>query len=287
MIKTLVITILLTVFSVKDIGKTAKINKLKTDAEKAYKNKQFNLASQYYSTLVDTLGVTEENEMLNLANAYFHLKDTTNAINTYLRTAATATKPYTKSVAFQQIGVIDVVNKRYEKALESFKQALRAYPENQEARFNYELVKKLLEQQRKQQQNSNNKDQSQQNQDKDKQQQDKDKQQQDKDKQQQDNKDKKQDEKGDQKDKADKQEKDGKDDKAKKEEGEPNQQEEQKGKEEEKERNQKLSQRLMNMKLTEEKAKEILDAMKNEEVQYLQQNRKRPQKRNDRNKQDW
>ncbi len=260
-----------------DIGKIAKINRLKEEAEVAYKSGQYNVAINRYKQLVD-MGVNDEPVLLNLAHAYFMNKDTT-AINAYSKLMLSKDN-HIKSVAYQQMGVIKANSKKYEEALKLFKESLKANPNNEEARHNYELTKKLLEQQRQQQQQDK---QNQQN--KDKQQQDKEQQQ----KEQQQQQKKEQDEKGEQKDKADKQEKDGKDDKAdgKKEQGEKDDQSEKKGKEEEKEAMEKLAQRLQQINLTEEQAKMILDAMKNNEVQYLQQNKKKPTKKTNKNKPDW
>ena len=41
------------------------------------------------------------------------------------------------------------------------------------------------------------------------------------------------------------------------------------------------------MKISEEKAKMILEAMKNQEIQYLQQNKRKATKPKDRSKPDW
>lgn len=47
------------------------------------------------------------------------------------------------------------------------------------------------------------------------------------------------------------------------------------------------NERLEEMNLTEEKARMILEAMKNNEIQYIQQNTRKPTKRPDSNKPDW
>lgn len=47
------------------------------------------------------------------------------------------------------------------------------------------------------------------------------------------------------------------------------------------------NERLEEMNLTEEKARMILEAMKNNEIQYIQQNRRKPTKKPDSNKPDW
>lgn len=267
-----------------DIGEIAKINKLKAEAEAAYKNKQYNVAIKRYEELIK-LGVSEEAVLLNLAHSYFGSQDTTKAKDFYGKLIISKDK-YMKSVANQQIGVIKANNKNYQESLLSFKESLRAMPENEEARHNYELVKKLLEQQKKQQQQQQQKQDK--NENKDKQKENKEKEEQQNKEQQQKEQQQKQDQEGDKKDKADKKEQEGKDDKKEKEkQGKKDDQSDKKGKEEDKETNEKRSQRLEKMNLTEDQAKTILDAMKSNEVQYLQQNKKKPTKKADKSKPDW
>jgi outer membrane biosynthesis protein TonB len=47
------------------------------------------------------------------------------------------------------------------------------------------------------------------------------------------------------------------------------------------------SEKLEDLNLTEEKARMILEAMKNNEIQYIQQNRRKPSKKPDSTKPDW
>lgn len=47
------------------------------------------------------------------------------------------------------------------------------------------------------------------------------------------------------------------------------------------------SEKLEQLDLTEEKARMILEALKNNEIQYIQQNKRKPSKRPDNNKPDW
>ena len=269
------------VFAINDIDPTkiAKINKLKEEAETAYNNKSFNVAISRYKQL-EELGVKEDPMLLNLAHSYFQTKDLKNALS-YYSNLVLSNDPYIKSVANQQIGVMKANEKDYESALKFFKEALRASPQNEAARHNYELTKKLLEQKKKQQEQQN-KDK---NQDKQKKEEEEKKKQE---QQQQQKQEQKQNEQGDKKENADKKEQEGKDDKKEeKKEGQKDEQSEKKGKEEEKESNEKRTQRLQQMNLTEEQAKTILDAMKSNEVQYLQQNKKKPTKKQDKGRPDW
>jgi hypothetical protein len=48
-----------------------------------------------------------------------------------------------------------------------------------------------------------------------------------------------------------------------------------------------MPQQLEDMKISEEMAKKILEAMRNNEIQYLQQQRRKPTKPRDSGKPDW
>ena len=51
--------------------------------------------------------------------------------------------------AIKALGVLANQQNKYEEALANFKQALKADPANEDARYNYEMVKKKLEEQSK------------------------------------------------------------------------------------------------------------------------------------------
>lgn len=55
----------------------------------------------------------------------------------------------------------------------------------------------------------------------------------------------------------------------------------------EKDEMEKFLEKLQEMKISREKAEMILEAMKNNEIQYVQQNKRKAQKRKDRSKPDW
>ena len=152
--------VLLATFLFIDPGKIGKINTLKAEAKEAFQAKDFKKAIIKYKYLVDSLDVNEEEVRMNLAHAYFQVQDTVNAFNTYLPLAQSNDRKI-KSVAHQQLGVLSNRQSKFEDALNYFKQALKAAPENEDARFNYEMVKKKLEEKKKQEQQNqdkNNKD---------------------------------------------------------------------------------------------------------------------------------
>lgn len=295
--------LLFVILLLPDPNKVSKINKIKDEAKKAYFANDMKTAIAKYRYLIDSLHVNEEEVNMNLANAYFSQNDTTNAVNTYQPLTASA-NPKIKTLANQQMGVVANRQGKFEEALNYFKQAMKAEPDNEQARYNYEMVKKKLEEQKKQQQNKdqNNKD-NKDNKDK-KDQQNKD----NKDQQNKDNKDQKdkqnQDKKDEQKDKQDQQKKDqqNKDEKNKEQKDKEQKDKEQKEKEQQNKDNKdkkddqkkdeqkpdpSVQQKLQDMKMSEDKAKMILEAMKNQEAQYLQQNKRKASKPQNKNKPDW
>src|SRR5260221_9452252 len=281
-----------------DPKKVSKINSLKSEAKKAFLAGDFKTAIEKYKYLKDSLGVNEEEVGMNLANSYFGTNDPTGACSNY-QPLSLSNDAKIKSWANQQMGVMANRQGKFEEALNYFKQAMKAELENEQARFNYEMVKKKLEEQKKKQQQQN-KDKNKDNKDKkddqkkdNKDQQNKDQQnkdQKDKDKKDQENKDK-QDQKKDQKDQQnkDKKDKEQKDKEQKEKEQQQKEQEkkDQQNKDDKNKPDPSLSEKLKDMKISEEKAKMILEAMKNQEVQYLQQNRRKATKPKDRGKPDW
>ena len=80
---------------------------------------------------------------------YFHEQDTTNAMQYYSRVLASENDNL-RSVAYQQMGVIQQMKQKMNEALNAFKNALKSNPANEDARYNYELLKKLLNEQEQQ-----------------------------------------------------------------------------------------------------------------------------------------
>ncbi|HYG20993.1 MAG TPA: tetratricopeptide repeat protein [Ohtaekwangia sp.] len=282
---------------ITDPMKIGKINKAKSAAQEAYNSGNFKTAIQQYRYLVDSLQVTEDEILLNLANAYYLTKDTAQAYSGY-QSLAGSTNNTVRSKAQQQLGIMHHKQGKLEEALNNFKQSIKADPANMDARYNYEMLKKKLDEQKKQeekqQQNKDqNKDQKQDQQKKDqqnKEQEKKDQQQKDQEKKDQEQKDQQQKEQ-DKKEQQQKeqQQKDQQDKEQKDKEQQQKQNEEQKEdqKKEKKDLPPQVSEKLQDMKISEEKAKMILEAMKNQEVQYLQQNKRKATKPRDKGKPDW
>lgn len=302
MIKYLIV-ILLVLNPLTDLDKIARINKAKKEAKQAYLEHNYQLAHDTYKFLIDSLGVNEDEVMLDFAHTQYQLKDTTEAVNNYQKLAE-STNPRISSIAEQQLGQVLFDKKQYEPALEHYKKALKQNPANEDARYNYELLKKLIQKQKdqqKQNQDQQNKDQ----QNKDKQDQKKDQQNKDdknKDQQNKDQKDQKDQQKQDQQQKDQEQQqkeqqqkeqekKDGKKDEEKEQKPEQKDEKQKDGEKSEQEKKEKPtpspSDKLKEMNISEEKAKMILEAMKNNEIQYIQQNKRKATKRKNSGKPDW
>ncbi|MCK5278418.1 MAG: tetratricopeptide repeat protein [Cyclobacteriaceae bacterium] len=151
----LVVLFIFVSVSVGDINKIARINQLKHLAEEAYRNGEFETAISSFRMLTDSLGVNEDPVLLNLANAYFKQNDTTNAAQYYSRVLS-SDDDQLRSLAYQQMGIINKQQNKLNEALSDFKASLKSNPENEDSRYNYELLKKIMDEQEQQQQNENN-----------------------------------------------------------------------------------------------------------------------------------
>jgi Ca-activated chloride channel homolog len=272
-----------------DPGKIGTTNSLKSEAKEAYAKKDFAKAIEKYRYLIDSLNVTEEEVKLNLANAYFESNDTLNSFQSY-QPLTLSSNNRIKSIAEQQLGVLANRQGKFEEALAHFKQSLKADPTNNDARYNYEMVKKKLEEQKKKEEEQKKQDPNKQDQNKDQKKEDNKDQKQDQNKDQKNQQDKKDEQNKDQKDQQNKEQQEQKE----KQEKESKEKKEQEQKEQQEKENQEkkdippsVSEKLKEMQISEEKAKMLLEAMKNQEVQYLQQNKRKATKPRDKGKPDW
>ena len=280
-----VLGLLLFVGGIDDI---ATINRLKKQAEEAYQKGDYTQAVQYYQLLVDSMQVQDERVYLNLAHAQLHAGDTATAQRQYgqLMNAESAA---IKSVAYQQLGNLTTQQQQYQDALAMYKESLKANPANEDARYNYELVKKLQKEQEQQQdQSEDNQDQSDEEKEQEQQNQEQNEEQSE---QQQDQEGESTDEQNQDQQQSDSEQQEGD---QQSEEADPQEQNTQQGEEqsegeksEEEMSTSPLSERLEEMNISEEKARMILEAMRNNEMQYIQQNRRKPTKPKDRSKPDW
>lgn len=137
-----------------DPSKIAKVNRAKKEARKAYMDGDYKKAASMFAYLADSLDVREDEVLINLANSYFQVNDTTNAIATYQSLTASP-ESHIRSKAQQQLGILHHRQGKLEEALANFKQAIKADNNNVDAKYNYEMLKKKLDEEKKKQEEKN------------------------------------------------------------------------------------------------------------------------------------
>ncbi len=229
-------------------------------AESAQASSDYQTALQAYRMLYHKLKYSPDEIILNYAHCFYKLGQKDSAAFYY--SLLTSAPPATATVACQQLGNIAAEKQDINSALEYFKSALRADHTNEEARYNYEVLKRQKQQQDKNQQKNN--DQNQQNDKKQQQQQpNKDNSQNSKENNQNEQKqDTNKDSKPQNQNNAQREQKDQSD--------KPNEQ-----------------QRYQQIQISPEQARMIMDALRSNEIKYYQQMQKKPQSKPDKNKPDW
>ncbi len=250
----LILNIIL-VFILND--KIDEINRLTNSAEKSFFSKNYDESIRNYKTLIDSLDYSNEKIYLNLAHSYLLSNDTLNAIENYNFASLTENNKI-KSIALQQLGNINEKNKKLDEALSFYKESIIADNNNEDSKYNYELVKRRIEEEKKKNQQNNKKDQNKNSKDNQK-------------KNQSENK---------------KQDKEGKEDKNNQNQDEQKQNNENK-KNEKKSKEESVEEKLKKINMTKKKAEMILNALNNNEFQYIQQLKRKPSKKTDKSKPDW
>lgn len=123
-----------------DFNSLATINEHKRMAKVAYANQQYKVAAYHYHYLVDSLKLEDPKLLLNCGHAWFKAGSKRQAWAYYSRLVDTRNKSI-QSVAWQQLGFL--VGNEPARALAYFRNALHANPANDVARYNYELLKLL------------------------------------------------------------------------------------------------------------------------------------------------
>lgn len=305
------------------INTISKTNKLLKKADNSFKIKDYKNAIKSYEEALKESSEVPPQANLNLGLAYLQTKDFQKAQKNYLTAATSLSSPNLKSIAYQQIGNIFSQQKDYKSAVDWYKKSLLANPENEAARFNYELAYKLNKQKEEQEKKENP------NNDKQKPENQKDKKQGEKDQEKgKEGNEKNQNDKKDSSEKNEEQNKkdakqgpqqgkgpDSKNNQEAKKGDDPNakegdkessigkeknmKEEDKEGKEESKNKKEESNiddpnalrvdkKKLQETGLSESQAKSLLEAMKQSEVKYLQQRRfKSPKGGTDKNKPRW
>jgi tetratricopeptide (TPR) repeat protein len=254
--------------------------------KEAYKSGDFKAAADAHRKAIEQYGVKNDQATINMAHAYYQLSDNSKASVQYQQLLQSNNKEL-QSIAAMQLGNIAYRNGDKNSALEWYKKALRANPRNRDARYNYEFVKRKKEEDDKEQQkNQQNQQQKGGNKDKEEEQQSS---------QQNGNKQDKNESKsgkepqGGSQDKNKTGEKNGDQDAQQMEQNKQGNESPDLSKAEEDENALMKAGKedLKRMGLSEDKARMLLEAMRNSEVQFLQQQQFSKQKKKKTDKPSW
>ena len=240
-----------------NINNIDEINRLTKEAEIYFKNEEYDKSIANYKILIDSFDVTNEKIYLNLAHSHFLSNDTAKALENYTYATITNNNKI-KSIALQQIGNINESRNKLEEALDFYKESIISDNSNIDSKFNYELVKKKIQ---KQKENKQEKP---------------------------DEKNNKEDKKEDKKENSENKKNDekGNKDEQEKEKNEP-QENKNEQKNSENSDNESLEEKLKKINMSKKKAEMILNALNNNEFQYIQQLKRKPNKKKDSTKPDW
>lgn len=152
---TCLILLLATTFSIvaQEVAKE-KQNALKesraslSDASYEMAKDNFIIAEAAYREAI-ALNPKDDTGKYNLGNAYYDKELNDVAMSRFKQAAAVADTKLDKYSAFHNLGNTYMNDKKYQEAVESYKNALRNNPKDEETRYNYALAKELLEDQEK------------------------------------------------------------------------------------------------------------------------------------------
>ena len=240
-----------------NINNIDEINRLTKEAEIYFKNEEYDKSIANYKILIDSFDVTNEKIYLNLAHSHFLSNDTAKALENYTYATITDNNKI-KSIALQQIGNINESRNKLEEALDFYKESIISDNNNIDSKFNYELVKKKIQEQKENKQEKP------------------------------DEKNNKEDKKEDKKENSENKKNDekGNKDEQEKEKNEP-QEDKNEQKNSKNSDNESLEEKLKKINMSKKKAEMILNALNNNEFQYIQQLKRKPNKKKDSTKPDW
>lgn len=123
------------------LKKASRINAGVQRATQLYSQERYQQAADQYRYLINTLRVKDDELLLNLAHATYQAGEKNQAQKFYQRLRDNA-NPGIQAAALNQLGIISFNQANPEKALYFFKKAIVQDPQNDIARYNYELVQK-------------------------------------------------------------------------------------------------------------------------------------------------
>lgn len=139
---------------------------------RAFAKERYDRAIDRYKTAAEKTPGTWE-ASYNLGNALYRTEQYDAAAQALQAAAADTLRPAAdRAEAYYNLGDVQFRQQKLRESLESFKSALRLNPADEQAKYNYAYVKRLLQQQENEDQNQDQQDQQNQNQDQQQDQQD-------------------------------------------------------------------------------------------------------------------
>jgi tetratricopeptide (TPR) repeat protein len=125
----------------------AEMNELKVLVENDFQRGDFIAVQIKLEKLLNEYSIEVPEIYLNLGHAYFNRRMADKA-KFYYEKALEKSNSDIQSIAYNQLGFLANVQQNNEEALTLFREALLKNPQNNEARFNFELIQKQLMMQR-------------------------------------------------------------------------------------------------------------------------------------------
>lgn len=121
------------------------------EANRAYDRGDYETAEQIYRELLsDDPGNTRV--LFNLGNTFAKQQKFDEAIEAFERFKRMTDSPQERSIADYNIGNLHTDKEQWNEAIEQYRKALRQNPDDDDARFNYELARRMQQEQEQQQQ---------------------------------------------------------------------------------------------------------------------------------------
>lgn len=121
---------------------------------KAYDEKEFDDAILYYEEALKTSPLSFKANY-NMANAYFKKGDFQQASDLYSTLIDLAPTAFDRSKVYHNLGNAQFMNQKLDDAIESYKEALKINPNDEDSRYNLAYALLLKNQQQEQEQNEN------------------------------------------------------------------------------------------------------------------------------------
>lgn len=122
----------------------AETNERQEKAGQFFRTENYRKAIEEYTFILEELETKSDEIYLNLAHSFFQMRNADRSAYNYSKLLNSRNLTF-QSIAYNQLGFLaSEADNDLKRGLEYYKKALIANPQNEEARFNYELIKKRI-----------------------------------------------------------------------------------------------------------------------------------------------